>query len=141
MQSGLNNMTVSRTMTFPAGPPVGLSIVSITDAHCASGVASNQVLIFTSGAPVFTTQPQTQTIQIGGDVTLSAAADAGAILYWYQGAVGDTSNRVGSGNTFTTPHLHETTKYWVRASTRCGSTDSQAAVISVVIPRHHPSNH
>jgi DNA/RNA endonuclease G (NUC1) len=140
-QNGINGNAVSRTMSFPAGPPVSLRIVSITDAHCASGVASNQVLIFTSGAPVFTTQPQTQAISIGSNVTLTAAADAGAILYWYQGEVGDTSNRVASGTTFTTPHLHDTTKYWVRASMRCGSTDSQSAVITVMVPRHRPSNH
>jgi hypothetical protein len=140
-QNGINGTIASRTMTFPAGPPVGLRIVSITDARCASGAASNHVLIFASGSPVFTKQPQSQSIQIGGDVTLSAAAGAGAILYWYQGEVGDTSNRVGSGAMFTTPHLHATTKYWVRASTRCGSTDSQAAVIGIVIPRRRPSNH
>jgi DNA/RNA endonuclease G (NUC1) len=141
VQNGINGTTASRAMSFPAGPPVGLRIASITDAHCASGMASNQMLVFTSGPPVFTKQPQSQPVVIGSDVTLSAAAGAGAILYWYQGEVGDTSNRVGSGATFTTPHLHDTTKYWVRASMRCGSTDSQAAVITVVIPRRRASNH
>ena len=50
----------------------------------------------------------------GATATLTATADAGADITWYDAATG--GNVVGTGGTYTTPPLTATTDYWVSAS-------------------------
>src|SRR5690606_31604465 len=47
--------------------------------------------------------------------TLTATADAGATINWYDAPTGGTA--VGTGATFTTPALAASTQYYVSAST------------------------
>ncbi|MEJ5103592.1 Ig-like domain-containing protein [Chryseobacterium sp. MYb328] len=47
--------------------------------------------------------------------TLSATTDSGAVITWYDAATG--GNVVGTGNTFTTPVLSNTTSYYATSST------------------------
>jgi len=50
----------------------------------------------------------------GATASLTATADAGATITWYDAATG--GNVVGTGGTYTTPPLTATTDYWVTAS-------------------------
>jgi hypothetical protein len=54
-----------------------------------------------------------------GEVTLTATADADATIAWYDAEEG--GNKLGEGETFTTPVISETTSYWVAAYTDGGS--------------------
>jgi len=54
------------------------------------------------------------TVCPGQTATLSATADTGATIKWYNDATAGIE--VGSGSTFTTPALVNTTNYWVTAS-------------------------
>lgn len=83
--------------------------------------------------PEIITQPQSKRINPGQTTTLMVQATGTALDYqWYQGALGNTSNPVGSDqNTYTTPPLNATTSYWVKVSNNCGSENSALATITV----------
>ena len=138
----VNSNTTSRTMSFTTSTTI--SITSIQDAHCTTGTASNSVHVNVNAPPVITQQPQSTSIPIGGNTTLTVTATGtGVSYYWYEGNVGDTTTLVANGtSTFTTPHLHDATKYWVRVFTNCGFVDSNQVTVSVFIPsRHRGASH
>ncbi|HEX7807759.1 MAG TPA: matrixin family metalloprotease, partial [Thermoanaerobaculia bacterium] len=83
--------------------------------------------------PNITTQPQNTQIVSGGTATLTVAAtgDAPLTYKWYRGAVGDTSTQVGTGQSFTTPALTQTTTYWAQVSNTCGTKNSNLATVTV----------
>jgi hypothetical protein len=83
--------------------------------------------------PNIVTQPQNVQITSGSTATLSVAAtgDTPLTYKWYRGAVGDTSNQVGTGTSFTTPALTQTTSYWVQVSNACGTKNSVSATVTV----------
>jgi hypothetical protein len=85
--------------------------------------------------PVITTQPQSKRIEPGTSTTLTVAVSGTTPLTyeWYEGATGNTSKRVGTNFSFTTPVLHTQTSYWVRVK-NCngfGQVDSDTAVITI----------
>jgi uncharacterized protein YkwD len=55
---------------------------------------------------------------------------------WYTGSSGQTSSPIGgaTSDSFTTPKLTKTTRYWVRVSDSGGSTDSDAAAVTIETP-------
>jgi Ig-like domain CHU_C associated/Secretion system C-terminal sorting domain/Fibronectin type III domain len=55
------------------------------------------------------------TVCPGNTATLSATADTGATINWYNSANGGTA--IATGNSFTTPSINSTTSYWATAST------------------------
>jgi formylglycine-generating enzyme required for sulfatase activity len=125
--------------------PVGANSSSFTTPTITDKVAywvrvSNAVgtvdstLSTISVLPGITTQPASPTIDSGSTATLSVAASGPAPIWyqWYQGAVGVTSNPVGSNSpNFTTPALTNTATYWVRVFNQVGSVDSVLSTISV----------
>src|SRR5690606_17403769 len=64
--------------------------------------------------PVITGTTGVTVCPTGATATLTATADAGATITWYDAATG--GNAVGTGGSFTTPPLSATTDYWVSAS-------------------------
>jgi titin len=105
---------------------------------------SNEASATTSVPISITSQPASQTISSGQTATLSVAATGTAPLsyQWYRGNKGDTANPVGGAtlNSYTTSILTATTTYWVRVTNLCGSVDSNAATITVVVAPAAPSN-
>jgi len=91
-------------------------------------------------APTITTQPVSQTIDVGQTATLTLVAAAPAPLtinaQWYQGESGDTSKPIAgaNGSSFTTPALTSTTSYWVQVSDEGGSVNSNTAIVTVIEP-------
>jgi len=89
-------------------------------SHCAAGDQSAWSAVYAE----FTTECQPPAITgttgetvcpTGATATLTATADAGATITWYDAATG--GNVVGTGGTYTTPPLTATTNYWVTAAT------------------------
>jgi hypothetical protein len=111
---------------------------------CGLVVLSNTatVQVVQGCAPVFTSQPASQTIGTGHTATMTVTtSSATAVTYqWYQGNVGDTSNPIAGATaaSYTTPVLQVSTDYWVRATNNCGSTNSAQAVIATEGPQCSP---
>src|SRR5690606_2798751 len=88
--------------------------------HCSGADLSEWTslpgIFFTECQPPMITGTTGETVcPTGATATLTATADAGATITWYDAATG--GNVVGTGGTFTTPALTATTDYWVTAST------------------------
>lgn len=87
-------------------------------------------------APLIVEQPQEQTIEYNGDLTLSInVGGPGTINYqWYEGLQGDTSTPVGTNSsTLSLSNLTSDTSYWVRVSNEYGSTDRIVANVDVLL--------
>src|SRR5690606_5945525 len=88
-------------------------------SNCATGDESTwsevAVSLYTTCLPPAITGTTGETVcPMGATATLTATADAGATITWYDAATGGSV--VGTGATFTTPALSATTDYWVTAS-------------------------
>ncbi|MBP7866001.1 MAG: hypothetical protein KA419_08615 [Acidobacteria bacterium] len=106
--------------------------VRVTNA-CGTVDTPTAVITVRNG-PAVTVQPQSQSVQAGQPVYLAVVASGiGSLSYqWYQGTSPDTSTPVGTDSSgFTSPPLTQDTRYWVRVTDDCGSTDSNSAVITV----------
>ena len=81
---------------------------------------------------------QENPIRVNGSALLTSTAcggDGPFTYQWYQGTPGDLSNPVGLGGSFlTTPHLRDSTPFWVRATNSKGVLGDSAAVIVTVHP-------
>ncbi len=81
--------------------------------------------------PLITHQPADTTLLMGEAVRLTVKANGPGLQYtWYQGS--DRSKPVGTGDSFTTPDLAESTAYWVQATNSCGAANSRSAVVTVI---------
>ncbi|MCZ4222628.1 putative Ig domain-containing protein [Pedobacter rhodius] len=116
------------TATFPAGAVYDrvelrfgglVSAVSSLDIYGATIVYPNPTL--TSGS---------QTICSGNTATLSATANGGTNLKWFDAATG--GNLLASGATFTTPALTATTTYYIEvANGTCANTNRVPVTVTV----------
>ncbi|MCB1230902.1 MAG: pre-peptidase C-terminal domain-containing protein [Verrucomicrobiae bacterium] len=86
--------------------------------------------------PRVLTSPQSTSAAYGGDTALSVAAesDSGNLSYqWFEGNAGNTTQPVGGNSAaLNLTGLTANSTYWVRVSNAYGSTDSQAATVTVV---------
>lgn len=85
-----------------------------------------------SARPSYTPNPWEVAIASGQTTDLRLQGDGldPITFQWYQGAVGDTSQPVGSptqSTDFTTPTLSATTQFWATATNTCGTYDSSRA--------------
>lgn len=109
--------------------------LTITDSNDAN---ANGVPDLTDGAilqqpPVFTTQPQSQTVTTGGSVTFTVAASGSPTYQWWK------DGKPLSGITLSTVTIILVTSadagtYTVVATNSAGSTTSNAAVLTVNAP-------
>jgi hypothetical protein len=107
----------------------------------ASNVAgisdSNAATVTVISPPAITTHPLSTTISSGGTATLTVAASGTSPSFqWYLGNSGVTTNPVSGATSasFTTPALTATISYWARATNAAGTSDSNAATITVNAP-------
>lgn len=103
--------------------------------NCPSSANSPTITLNpqTCDQPNIVTQPQSVQITSGSSTTLTVQAigDTPLSYKWYRGNVGDTSTQVGTGTSFTTPALTQTTSYWVQVSNNCGTKNSNLATVTV----------
>jgi hypothetical protein len=85
--------------------------------------------------PSISTQPQSQTIAPGATATMTVSASGTAPLayQWFLGFSGTTTSPIGgaTSNSYMTPALAGTKRYWVRVSNGAGTMDSNTATITV----------
>lgn len=93
-------------------------------SNCGSGNTSvwtlQPISVFTQCQPPALLSSTGATVCPNQPATLSATADAGATVKWYDAATG--GNMLATGNSYTTSNLPATTNYYVSASV--GSTES-----------------
>jgi hypothetical protein len=114
--------------------------------NCGNSSDSSVVVatIVPCSAPQIINQPQNQQAFSGTTVSLTIGyIGSTPTVTWFQGAKGNTSTQVGSGQTITSPVLTQTTQFWARIANPCGSVDSNAATISVTprVPHRRAVNH
>jgi outer membrane protein assembly factor BamB/formylglycine-generating enzyme required for sulfatase activity len=87
--------------------------------------------------PVIEQQPQPAAVVAGESAQLTVVASgAGTLTYqWYQGPRGDTSSPVAGDNGpgLLTAAILTDTPFWVRVTDDNGATDSQTALVSVIL--------
>ncbi len=86
-------------------------------------------------APEISAEPVSTAVINGSAAVLTVTANGdGPFTYqWYQGAVGTTTNPVGTNSaSFTTPALSSTRQYWVRITSGELHIDSRQATVTVV---------
>ncbi len=124
--------TNSSSFTTPALTVTKSYWVRVTNG---CGTADSQTATVTvCSLPSISTHPQNGSINAGQTKTLSVVAGgSGPLTYqWYRGSAGSTANPVGTNaSSYTTPPLLSTTYFWVRVGNGCGTTDSNAARVSV----------
>jgi hypothetical protein len=88
-------------------------------------------------APTIDVQPVSGTMNSDQPAQLSVGASGGGALtyQWYEGASGNITTPVPGGTNRTlTVTPAATTSYWVRVSATCGTSDSNAAIVTVCAP-------
>jgi hypothetical protein len=112
--------------------------VKVTNAGNPGGANSTMAMVTVRQPAAITTQPQSDSIFIGNTTTLSVTAtgDAPLTYEWFQGNSGTTTTPVGTGSSFTTPALLETTSYWVRVTNiaNLSGANSATAIVTVTEP-------
>lgn len=126
--------SLSASREIMAGVNTRLSIVSVTDASCTSGV-SNEVAIIVSQAPRIVDQTTEVKIERGATAHLVAYVSGQDLRFqWYQGVLGDKSKPLGDNFAdLTTPALSETTLYWLEVSNPCATIRSQPMIVTVPV--------
>ncbi|MBV9069653.1 MAG: hypothetical protein JO093_09745 [Acidobacteria bacterium] len=126
-------LTITTTPTTTAGDHV----ITIT-ANDGTTTSSASVFVTVLCDPPFILgidQPKSSTVGIGRPAQLSVkASGSGPLTYqWFTGASGLVNFPLpgGTGPTFTTSALNDTTSYWVRVTNPCGSVNSQTATVNV----------
>jgi hypothetical protein len=126
--------STSATFTTPASTTTQGYWVRVTGTCGAVNSTTATVTVQASCVrPAITTQPASKTIARYSQTQLSVAVTgSGPFTYeWYRGTAGTTTNKVGTGATYTTPRLSRTTYYWVRVRNACGYVNSGTATIRV----------
>jgi hypothetical protein len=117
--------------------------VQITNSCGSIGSTAASISVTQSCVPAAITGPPASTsITLGDSTTLlvSAAGTAPLSYQWYVGSAGDTSQPVaGATGASLLVSPGQTTNYWVRAANGCGTADSPAATVTVVVPCNPPS--
>jgi hypothetical protein len=117
--AGASSVSLSATNAFGTGGTTTLAISIATPAP-------------NSTAPVFTTQPQSATVAVGGSVTLLAVA-VGAPTPTYQWQKNGANIAGANGGSLALSNLQagDAGSYTVVASNSAGSATSQAAVVGI----------
>jgi len=112
------------------------------DVNAAQSVYPGGSCTPTCTAPAITSQPPSQTVSAGTNVTLNVTATGTSTLtyQWYTGATGNTSNPIsGASGPSLTVAPSFTTSYWVRVTNACGAASSNTATVTVSITGTAPT--
>lgn len=142
--SGNTNAPISAatSSTFSVKPPVTTAYwVQITNGCAPPANTITVYAIVNNCLPVtIASQSDDATILEGNLVTLSVAASGGTLSYqWYAGGTGVTTSPItGATGASLTVQPSNSTSYWVRASSTCGSIDDSSTITITVVPCNTP---
>jgi plastocyanin len=120
-----SSYSIASAQSFDAGS----YSVKITDT--AGSVTSAAAVLTVVGAPVVTTQPASQTVNAGSDVTLTVAASGPAFTYqWYFNGTA-IPGATSSSLTVSTISTIQAGSYTVQLTNSYGTTTSSAANVGV----------
>jgi hypothetical protein len=110
------------------------TVTALTDAGCTaqSGDRTGSAVVTVNAAPGITTQPQSQTVAQGANVTFSVTATGTAPLayQWRKNGV-NISGATSSSHTLTAVTTNDAGGYSVVVSNTCGSVTSTTATLTV----------
>lgn len=131
VQPGLETDTVTRLVTIDDDRTY--TIDSVTDALCTHHDMHTRIRVIGSTLPLIDTQSRQVRVHRGQTAVLTVSSSTPGVTYqWYEGNAGDTTTPVGNNTPdLTTRALERNTRYWVRLTTSCGSTDSAPMLAQV----------
>jgi uncharacterized repeat protein (TIGR01451 family) len=106
-----------------------VSVANQTGPACPTTITGTATITVKAAPTITGTTPGSKCGP--GTVLLGATASAGTI-YWYAASEGGTS--LGSGTSFTTPSITETTSYWVEAVNDGCSTIPRVEIVATIKP-------
>ncbi|HEX9983871.1 MAG TPA: hypothetical protein VGF69_11450 [Thermoanaerobaculia bacterium] len=116
-----------------SGATLTRTVTASTSFHCevrndCGTVQSATIAVNVCTPPSITTQPSSATINEGSTATLSVGVSGTqpVNVQWFSG-----STAVGSGATFTTPTLTQTTTYRAEVTNGCGTVTSNTVTVTV----------
>lgn len=117
-------------VSFNTGPLTATTTYQVVES--TDGCESNPtiVMVVVNENPSAPTVANVQTCE-GAEATLAASATTGNIINWYDDDAG--SNLLGTGTTFTTPILTQTTTYWVAQITQGSGCSSELVPVTVTV--------
>src|SRR5579883_37995 len=123
------------TNTYTTAPLTSTAYFKVRVSNEAGVADSDQVAVRVVSPIQIIQQPQSVAITNGQSVTLSVIATGPPVItyQWYLGESGDTNTPVASGliNSYTTPPLRATTRYWALLWSEGGTVATQTAVLSL----------
>jgi uncharacterized repeat protein (TIGR01451 family) len=145
--SGLPASSVSSVVLTPSAPleygktyAVNVVAAQVTDLDSNSPAADFPFSFTTESAvaPVFTTQPASQSVTAGSPATLTVVVTGTPTpsLQWFAGVSGDESTPLSgeNGTTLNLAAVNATSSYWVRATNGGAPVNSATATLSVAGP-------
>ena len=135
--NGTTNLTIT---PGPRTLPGTYFITVVATSGDTSGATTFQFVLDCSPPMILgVDQPKSASVNRGTTANLQVkSAGTGPFTYqWYTGIPGSANSPIwrvrkrSSANSLTTPTINDTGSFWVRVSNACGSTDSQAATVSV----------
>jgi predicted Zn-dependent protease len=123
----LSNVTASDTGSY--------NVVVANSAGSTASSNANLTVTVPTAAPTFTTQPASQSVNVGARITLSAVATGTPTpaYQWYKNN-GALSGATSATYTISSVATSDAGSYTVRASNSAGAATSTAAVVTVNVP-------
>ena len=120
----------SGTFTTPA---VNSQTTFYVEAVSGTAVSTKTAVTVSINPPatLATITTSNQVINVNQSATLTATADAGNTISWYDAAIG--GNLLQTGGTYITPQLSATTTYYVQTTTAAGCASSSRVMVTVTV--------
>ncbi|HEY6140642.1 MAG TPA: hypothetical protein VI670_23050 [Thermoanaerobaculia bacterium] len=103
--------------------------------QCGTPADSNPATVIVSAGcskPFVVNDPSDQSIASGSSTSIFVGySGTSSTVTWYRGTAPDQSNAVGSGQSFITGPLTQTTQFWALIANNCGSAQSRTVRIVV----------
>jgi len=114
-------------------PVVTTQTTFFVEAFSGTAVSSRTAVIVSVNPPatLATVTTSSQVINAGQTATLTATADAGNTIAWFDAATGGA--QVGTGGSFTTPALQTSATYYVQTTSAAGCVSASRVPVTVTV--------
>ncbi|MGO4878609.1 putative Ig domain-containing protein [Pedobacter psychrotolerans] len=128
-----NSVLQTSTSGVFTTPAVNAQTTFFVEAFSGSAVSARTAVTVSVNPPatLATVTTSSLVINAGQTATLSATADAGNTITWYDAATG--GNQVGIGGSFTTPALQASTTYYVQTTSAAGCVSVSRVPVTVTV--------